>query len=364
MRGPDLETVPPAAEYEWKLPAGFPRPLVPADNPMSAVKVELGRLLFYDNRLSGNETFSCASCHRPERAFTDGRAQAIGATGELHRRSAMSLANVAYSATLTWSSPTLASLEAQMHIPMFNENPVELGLTGLEDVVLERLASDPRYPRLFARAFETAAPATFDQVIQAIAAFERTLISGSSAYDRLVFGGDHDALSEGAKRGMRLFFDERLGCFHCHSGLNFSGPVVYQGSAETEVTFHNTGLYNVGGDGSYPASDRGLIEETGVASDMGRFRAPTLRNVAVTAPYMHDGSIATLGEVIDHYSAGGRTLLLGPHAGVGSTNPYKSERITGFEISPDEKRDLVAFLESLTDRDFLDDPLLRSPFPQ
>jgi cytochrome c peroxidase len=174
--------------------------------------------------------------------------------------------------------------------------------------------------------------------------------------------GDEAALSASALRGQDLFFSEELECFHCHGGFNFSDSVATETTNIIEVMFHNTGLYNLGGTGDYPPENTGLHALTGVPTDMGRFRAPSLRNIAKTAPYMHDGSIATLDEVLDHYAAGGRTIEEGPFAGVGADNPYKSEFVTGFSLTPDERADLLAFLESLTDETFLTDPRFASPF--
>jgi cytochrome c peroxidase len=161
---------------------------------------------------------------------------------------------------------------------------------------------------------------------------------------------------------MDLFFSERLECFHCHGGFNFSDAVDHARLPEPERAFHNTGLYNVDGNGAYPPGDRGLLALTGNPADMGRFKAPTLRNIAVTAPYMHDGSIATLEEVIDHYAEGGRTIASGPDAGVGSASPLKDPFVSGFVLSDRERADLVAFLESLTDESFLTDPRFSDPF--
>ncbi len=348
--------------FDLHLPPGFPEPLVPADNPLSAAKVRLGRRLFYDRALSGNGTFSCASCHRQELAFTDGRAQAVGSTGELHPRSTMSLANAAYDATLTWAAPELRTLEDQARVPMFNRHPVELGLADREAQVLERFRSDPDYVRMFRAAFDAEpVPVTMDSVVGALASFVRTLISGDSPYHRLVYRGEMDALSESARRGMRLFFSERLGCANCHAGFMLSGPVVFEGAAEIEPTFHNTGLYDIDGKGAYPPGNRGLYERTGRPEDMGRFRAPTLSNVAITAPYMHDGSIESLKELVDFYAAGGRLVETGPWAGDGRRNPYKSDLIRGFEIADGEEADLIHFLESLTDPGFLTNPSFSAP---
>ncbi len=350
--------------YDWRLPPGFPVPRVPADNPVTPSKVELGRRLFYDRTLSGNGSASCASCHRQELAFTDGFPRAVGSTGQVHPRSAMSLANVAYSRTLTWADPDLTRLEDQALIPMMNEHPVELGLSGRVEETLRRLEEDPVYPGLFATSFPgEPAPVSLANVCRAIATFERTLISGDSPYDRFVFRGDTAALSESARRGMRLFFSETLHCSRCHGGFTFSGPVVFEGEKPIAPVFHNTGLYNLGGRGDYPADNTGLFEHTGRRRDMGRFRAPTLRNIERTAPYMHDGSIATLEQVIDHYARGGRTIREGPYAGVGRESPRKSNLIAGFELDGRGRADLVEFLKSLTDTSFLTDPRFSDPFP-
>ncbi|HEX8699652.1 MAG TPA: cytochrome c peroxidase, partial [Myxococcaceae bacterium] len=173
------DPVPTPEPYEWKLPAGFPDPAVPQDNPMNAPKVELGRHLFYDTRLSGNGTQSCASCHRQDRAFSDARATALGSTGEHHRRNSMSLANVVYAASLTWVNPVVPDLEAQALLPLFGEDPVELGLAGKEDLLLQRLNEDARYPKMFAAAFpEEKQPVSMGSVVKALAAFQRSLLSG------------------------------------------------------------------------------------------------------------------------------------------------------------------------------------------
>ncbi|MEO0541940.1 MAG: di-heme enzyme, partial [Cyanobacteria bacterium P01_A01_bin.105] len=162
--------------------------------------------------------------------------------------------------------------------------------------------------------------------------------------------------------GEVLFNSERLECFHCHGGLNFSDSTHHERSGFTEIAFHNTGLYNIDGSGAYPPNNTGVQEITHNASDMGKFKAPTLRNIALTAPYMHDGSIATLSEAIAHYAAGGRTIADGPNAGIGSQNPLKSSFIQGFSLTATEKDDLLAFLQSLTDTTFTTNPRLSSPY--
>jgi cytochrome c peroxidase len=358
---PPTVPAPPPPAFDWRLPPGFPVPAVPPGSAMTAVREELGRHLFYDRRLSGDSTYACASCHQQRLAFTDGRARALGATGELHRRSAMSLANVAYSPALDWAEPGRRQLEEQMLRPLLATNPVEMGAAGREAEIEARLAADPLYRRLYAAGFDGRPPG-LDDARRAIGAFVRTLVSGGSAYDRLLFADDRAAMPESAVRGMRLFFSERIGCAGCHGGLNLGGPMAVAGEPAPVAEFHNTGLYNLDGAGAYPATDRGLAEHTGRPEDVGRFRAPTLRNVALTAPYMHDGSVPTLEAVIDHYAAGGRNL--GPDGRrAAAPSPLRSERLRGFAISAGERRDLIAFLDSLTDRGFVEDPRFADPFP-
>jgi len=349
--------------YDWELPPGFPLPNVPEDNPMTTEKVELGRYLFYDKRLSLNQSQSCATCHRQDLAFTDGRPRGVGSTGQMHPRGPMSLVNVVYSPILTWANPLVRTLEAQALVPLFGEDPVELGMTGKEDVLLKRVRGEARYQNLFPAAFpRDKDPYSLANLTRAIASFERTILSGDSPYDRYQRGDDPNAISESAKRGEGLFFSEKLECFHCHGGFNFTGTVDYMDKGFAEVEFHNTGLYNLKGKFSYPQPNLGLYLFTNQEEDIGKFKAPTLRNIAVTAPYMHDGSIKTLEEVVDHYRAGGRTIKAGPNAGVGAENPNKSEFVKQFDMSAQEKADLIAFLKSLTDETFLTDPRLSNPW--
>ncbi len=348
--------------FQWKLPRGFPVPPVPADNPMSDAKVELGRHLFYDKRLSLNETQSCASCHQQDRGFADDKVLGVGSTGEVHPRNPMGLGNVAYAASLTWANPLMLRLEQQAVVPIFGSDPIELGLRGKEDTLRARLEAEPRYQKLFPGSFPgVAQPITLDNMVKAIAAFERTLISGDSKLDRFL-GGDKKAISQSANRGRELFESEQLECFHCHNGFTMSDAINFQCKSALELRFHNTGLYNLGGTGAYPANNTGVAEISGDPKDMGRFKAPSLRNIAVTAPYMHDGSIATLDGVLDHYSAAGRTLDAGVNAGVGSASPFKSGLIIGFTLTPQERADVIAFLESLTDDTFLKNPDFADPW--
>ena len=266
-----------AGEFEWRLPRGFPEPAVPADNPMSAVKVALGAKLFADRRLSVTGDYSCQSCHSPSRAFTDGLALSRGATGETLPLNAPTLINAAYNASLGWRDPEVRTLEQQMRGPLFNEHPRELGLAGHETEVVRRLAGDSALAADFAAAFPgDPAPVSLDNVIRAIAAYERTLLSAGSPFDRYVFGGDHAALGPAQKRGMALFFSARTGCAGCHAGINFAGEWIDRDHPRAPPAFADTG--------------------TG-----GKMRVPTLRNLPRTAPYMHDGRFATLDDVLDHY---------------------------------------------------------------
>ncbi len=312
-----------AAAYVWRLPRGFPVPAVPAGNPMSDTKVALGRRLFFDRRLSLTGRYSCASCHDPARSYTDGRRVAVGATGQALPHNAMALVNVAYNIAFGWTAPAPASLEAQMLQPMLSEHPLELGLKGRARLLAAALARDPLYRRAFAAAFGQARPSiTLERVIEAIASFERTLIAGDSPFDRYVFGGDSRALSSRAKRGMALFFSARIGCAGCHSGFNFSGNWRDAAGETGPASFANDGT-----------SDRPI-------------RVPTLRNLAFTAPYMHDGRFATLGAVLDHYARAGRE----PDARHGGV---RDPRLRAFTLSAEERRELLAFLESLSDRSFV-----------
>jgi len=353
---------PESAAYEWQLPPGFPPPALPEDNPMTLAKVELGRRLFYDTRLSDNGSYACATCHEQALAFTDGKARAVGSTGQMHARGAMSLANVAYAATLTWGHPYLTSLERQAQLPMFGDSPIELGLRSQGELE-ERLAAIPEYSESFAVAFPgDEVPINLANADRAIASFERSLISGNAPFDRWLMTGDDSVISDAAQRGFTLFNSEKFECYHCHGGFAFTDHVIFADEAFPQVLFHNTGLYNIDGRGGFPVPNTGVQSVSENPADMGRFKAPTLRNIAVTAPYMHDGSIATLSEVLDHYAAGGRTISAGPNAGIGSQSPFKSNFVRGFRMTEDERSDLLAFLESLTDREFLENPAHADPF--
>jgi cytochrome c peroxidase len=235
---------------------------------------------------------------------------------------AMSLTNVAYNVSFGWSTPSVRSLEDQMRRPMMNDHPVEMGVKGREKQVVAELIGDGSYRAAFAAAFpEAGGRFDFDHVVRSIASFERTLISGHSPFDEYVFNGRHDALSEAAKRGMALFYSARLGCGGCHSGFNFAGAWRDAQGAIAGPSFANNG---VGAEA---------------------VRVPTLRNVARSAPYMHDGSLSTLTAVLAHYE----------RAGLRADTTHAQEHepaLRPFTLTGTQRRELIAFLQSLTDPTF------------
>jgi cytochrome c peroxidase len=262
----------------------------------------------------------------------------------------MSLTNVAYNVTYGWADSSLRSLEQQMAVPMFNEHPIEMGIKGHETEIVGRLEKDSGFARDFAAVFPgESRPISLTNVVKAIATFERTLVSADSAFDRYLYRDDRRAMTAAALRGKDLFFSKQLRCSECHASFNLSGPVTFEKALPVTALFHNTGLYDTDGRGGYPRTDQGLVEITHRPPDMGRFRAPTLRNVAVTAPYMHDGSVPTLRAAVAHYAAGG------------VASPLKSDRIKGFPMTAAQTNDLIAFLDSLTDRGFLTNPAFAAP---
>lgn len=299
-----------ADAFDWRLPRGFPEPAVPADNPMTKEKVALGARLFSDTRLSATGKHSCESCHAPGRAFTDGLPRSRGVAGETLPLNAPTLLNVAYNPSHGWNDPAVRTLEQQMAGPLFNEHPRELGLKGREAEVERKLAADAGMAAGFAAAFPGEdEPVTLGNVVRAIAAYQRTLISGDSPFDRYVFGGDSAALSAEQKRGLELFAG-RAGCMACHGGINFAGPWVDRETPDAEPAFADVG--------------------TGA-----KVRVPTLRNVALTGPYLHDGRAETLDDVLARYEELART----------STDP----RLARPQLTTGERNSLREFLDSLTD---------------
>lgn len=293
-----------------------PFPPMPGGAPLAS-RAELGRLLFFDPVLSQGRDLACASCHAPARAFTDGRRTARGAAGRALPRNTPTLYNVGYKQRLFWDRRA-ASLEAQALGPLLSAD--EMGADP--EALARRLARIPEYRRRFARAFpDEPAPVSAANVARALAAFERTLVSRRSRYDRYV-AGDREALSDAERRGLTLFHSLNTRCFECHRPPTFQAPLAM----------------GVG----VPSEDDGVGGHTGVDAQRGLFAVPTLRNVARTAPYMHDGSLATLEEVVDFYRQGGGRAL-----GVEPSRVH--EHVRPFDIRDDEARDLVAFLRALTD---------------
>lgn len=322
LAGCKKDTAVPEKLYQLAIPEGFPEPDIPNDNELTEARVALGKKLFYDPILSSDYTISCASCHPQANAFSDVAALSEGVGGKLGLRNSPTLTNVAYGSSFfhDGGAPTL-SLQAVA--PITDSLEMNLPL----DQAIERVKQDPVYNQLFKEAYgdEGIYPIT-----RALEAFQFTLISGNSDFDKYYFQGDDNALAASEKRGWVLFKSNELKCRECHSSFNFS-------SGE----FENNGLYD-----SY-GSDPGRSRITSNPDDEGKFKVPTLRNVQLTAPYMHDGSIATLGQVIDHYASSG------------SSHPNKSELINGFELSPQDKQDLINFLKSLTDWEFVNNPEFR-----
>ncbi|MEM7156087.1 MAG: cytochrome c peroxidase [Myxococcota bacterium] len=365
---------PTLTDWHWALPDHVAPPPVPESNPMTVEGVELGRRHFFEPRLSVTGEFSCSTCHEPELAFAVDEPTHEGALGVRTARNAPALVNLAWAPLLDWGNPTADSLEQQMLTPLFGDNPVEIGagfVDGSSDHydpqrLLELVDSDPDYQDAFDDVFGDR-PATervsWDAVIAAISSFERSLVSLDAPFDRWL-AGDPDALSAAEQRGLALFRSSRLGCAQCHAGPLQSLAFVTDGRAVDErALFRNTGLYDLvqgpvvywgGARTRYPESGQGLGEFTQDPADDGKHRIPSLRNVAVTGPYMHDGSIESLDEVLDHYARGGRLVAEGPHAGDGRDNPNKDPAIGGFALSDTERRDLLAFLGSLTDPSFMD----------
>ena len=305
-----------------KAPLGLPPVPIPPDNPPTEETIALGRRLYYDPRLSVDGTVSCATCHTPNLGFGDGKALSNGVDGKRGTRSAPTVVNAAYNTLQFWDGRS-ASLEKQAEGPM--ANPVEMGHT-LEGVV-KFVQSDPTYRKMFAKAWGTE-QITIDLVTKSIASFERTVVIGDSPFDRFYYGGDKKALSLAAQRGLKLFLNPKKGnCSVCH-------VIGKKYALFTDNKFHNIG---VGADTSGNFADVGLYAQSKNTADMGAFKTPTLRNIAETAPYMHDGSQATLKDVVDHYVGGG------------TSNPHLDKEIHALDfLTFNERADLKAFLESLT----------------
>ena len=285
---------------------------LPKDNPLGDTVVLLGKRLFFDVRLSKDLTVSCATCHKPEFGFSNRTSVAEGVFKQKGVRKVPTVVNRLFGQRQFWDG-RVASLEDQVTGPLFN--PIEMGID--EKTLVERLQNDSVYPHLFREAFDSEI--SLDGVVKAIASFERTLVSGGSPFDRYEWNGEENALSDSGKRGLELFRGKAR-CSLCHIGVNF-----------TDERFHNIGVGS--GEGQ---KDPGRMAITNDPTDFGKFRTPSLRNVDLRAPYMHDGSISSLEEVIEFYNDGG------------SQNPNLDEEIKPLNLNPQEKIDLVEFLSSLT----------------
>jgi cytochrome c peroxidase len=301
-------------------PLGLPPVPIPPGNPETEETIALGRRLFYDKKLSRDNTVACATCHDPQTGFTDGKPHSVGVGGKFGVRNAPTVVNAAYMPLLFWDGRS-PSLEAQSAMPI--ANPIEMGQG--HDILVSHLNADPEYKAAFQRAFGPG-PATLGKVEKAIASFERTLISGNSPFDRYEYGGDKKAMSPAAIRGLQVFLNPQEGnCAACHT----IGPKY---ALFTDGKFHNTGA---GVDGEGNLLDVGRFAETKLEADKGAFKTPTLRNVALSAPYMHDGSLKTLKDVVDFYAGGG------------NSNPEQDPQMKKISLTGPERADLVAFLESL-----------------
>jgi cytochrome c peroxidase len=248
-----------------------------------------------------------------------------------------------------------------MNNPLFNKHPVEMGISGNEETILQRVMADTMYQSLFATAFPgEPQPVNFQNIISAISDFMYTITSDQSPYD-FYLKGDSTAITAAAKRGRQLFFSATLQCTRCHGGFNFSTPSITNQQGDT-IFYFNTGLYNLDSSGAYPAYDQGLYQHTRQLSDMGAFRVPTLRNLAFTAPYFHDGSAATLEEVVEEYEAGGREISQGEYKGDGRKNRHKNPLIKGFSLNSQQRKDLISFLLCLSDSSLITNPAYANPF--
>jgi len=306
-----------------EIPKGFPEVPFPEDNLFTEARWELGKKLFYDPVLSFDKTISCASCHKPALAFSDDVPVSLGIDHRPGTRNTPSLANVAYHPYLLREGG-VPTLEMQVLVPIQEHNEFDFNII----LLAERLNQDSTYVRMAKSAYGRAPDAFV--ITRALACFERSLLSGNSAYDQYIQLNKTNALTTSQIRGMNLFFSERTNCSSCHTGFNF-----------TNYAFDNNGLYE-------QYADEGRFRLTYKEEDRALFKVPGLRNVALTAPYMHDGSIYTLEAVVEHYQSGGKDY------------PQKSDLIKPLTLTGAEKIDLVEFLKSLTDETFIRNPIFRN----
>lgn len=314
-----------------------------ASDSMKIIRIELGRHFFYDKRLSKSGTKSCSSCHEQRFAFSDGYRTSLGADGEPLLRNALPLFNLSYLKSYTWANESISDLPTQMLGPLFNKHPVEMGLIDTDNTLNEVLLQDSFYQGKLLYAFpELKQQYTEREVIACITEFMLQLQSFDSDYDQFLKGNRN--LTARQAEGNALFYSERLGCSKCHGGINFSDP------EDPDEVFFNTGIIYR----SFPAqdADSGLYIVTHKKSDIGKFRVPSLRNLAYTAPYMNDGSMQTLNEVLEHYEqvvSDKQQLPL-------------SLDLQTFTLRDEEKKALIAFLLSLSDSSFINNPEYSNPF--
>ncbi len=325
VRQPRQSAMPIGNPVRIKPPLGLPPVPIPKDNPPTAETIALGRNLYYDPMLSADNTIACATCHGPKFGFTDGKPVSTGIRSQKGGRSAPSVFNAAYYTTQFWDGRA-PSLEKQAEGPV--QNPIEMGHT-LEGAV-KKLAADPSYRAAFERAFGRA-PITYQMVAKSIASFERTVISGNSPFDRYFYGGDKTAFSKAARRGLEVFRNPKKGnCAACHT-------IGEKYALFTDNKFHNLGVGVISLQDRVELGDLGRNQVTKNDADRGAFKTPSLRNIALTAPYMHDGSQKTLKDVVDFYVGGG------------NSNPHRDPKIKALDfLTGQEREDLVAFMESLT----------------
>jgi cytochrome c peroxidase len=308
--------------YVITIPAGFPTVLnTPANNPLTVEGIALGKKLFYDPILSGDNTMSCGTCHAQAFNFSDHNKQfSTGITGAIGTRNTQALVNLAWNPVFFWDGRA-ATIEEQVLGPV--ANPIEMHLSW--PTAVTKIQSNAEYPDLFDKAFQTKT-VTQDLITKAIAQFERTMISANSRFDRWRVNKDTLSLSE--QRGYDLFYTEQGDCFHCHTTQLF-----------TDNLFHNNGL------DAFP-SDSGRAKVTKSPNDVGKFKTPTLRNIALSAPYMHDGRFTTLEEVVDFYSSGLQFSA--------TVDPLmKKLNLGGAQLNAQEKQDLINFLRTLTDQEYI-----------
>jgi len=322
----------------WQDPPGFPQMLFPADNPLTREGIALGRYLFFDPILSADSTVSCASCHHPDRFFTDSIRLSAGVNGSRAIRNTLSLVNVGYYYTGLFWDGRAASLEAQAFHPV--RDPQEMGLDW--KIAEKRLQRSPYYRKLFTRAFSLSSPGEIDSILtaKALAQFQRTLVSSNSRFDSVMQG--LSVFTPLEKQGWAIFFDASSDlpaaeCSHCHVDPLFS-----------DLSFQNNGIQEPSPSGSF--GDNGRAAFTKNRFDQGKFRVPTLRNIAQTAPYMHNGRMNTLDEVLEHYTSGG-------HAAINL-----SPNVRRLALGPREREGLKAFLNTLTDTHFLQITDFKSPW--